>query len=304
MLLRPADPPGPLRPAGRHPEGQSGDASSSDGSLAELAGQSGVGTVDGRRFRMLIELDGGDGSRGGHLDRPTDRSVAPSSMITKPDARCADHDPGSRHAAHRDLDTLRTIIAYRGLRDGQHADFGVYGEVVQPGRIERRGSGQHRGERLRDESPGSAAAPCGHAVHSGLTAGASDCAVSEFLGIERTGPGGVVARVTLTRPDATTRSTPRSSPSCGRPSPRWPARTPTEPAGGRPGRRRPVVLRRRRHRLDARSDDPRHRRQRAGRDGDGRHVRGDRHLPRAGDRPRPRRGARWRDGPVRGQPTS
>ena len=35
----------------------------------------------------------------------------------------------------RDLDTLRTIIGYRGLREGKHADFGVLGDVVQPGRV-------------------------------------------------------------------------------------------------------------------------------------------------------------------------
>ena len=71
--------------------------------------------------------------------------------------------------------------------------------------------------------------------------------------------------------------------------------------GGRPRRRRPVVLRRRRHRLDARGDGPRRRGQRAGRDGDGRDVRDDRHLPGPRHRPRPGRGARRRDGPLRGR---
>jgi uncharacterized protein YcbX len=54
--------------------------------------------------------------------------------ITRPDARCAittqDPDTGVR-----DLDTLRTIISYRGLRDGKNADFGVLGDVAQPGTI-------------------------------------------------------------------------------------------------------------------------------------------------------------------------
>ena len=35
----------------------------------------------------------------------------------------------------RDLDTLRTIISYRGLRDGENVDFGVYGEVERAGHI-------------------------------------------------------------------------------------------------------------------------------------------------------------------------
>ena len=54
--------------------------------------------------------------------------------VTKPDARCAittqDPDTGVR-----DLDTLRTIIGYRGLREGKHADLGVLADVVQPGRV-------------------------------------------------------------------------------------------------------------------------------------------------------------------------
>ncbi len=55
-------------------------------------------------------------------------------FVTKPDARCAittqDPDTGVR-----DLDTLRTIIGYRGLREGRHADLGVLADVVQPGRV-------------------------------------------------------------------------------------------------------------------------------------------------------------------------
>ena len=35
----------------------------------------------------------------------------------------------------RDFDALRAIKAYRGLRNGKHVDFGVYGDVEQPGRI-------------------------------------------------------------------------------------------------------------------------------------------------------------------------
>jgi hypothetical protein len=55
-------------------------------------------------------------------------------QITKPDARCAitTQDPST---GTRDLDTLRTLIAYRGLREGKHADFGVLADVAQPGRI-------------------------------------------------------------------------------------------------------------------------------------------------------------------------
>jgi uncharacterized protein YcbX len=55
--------------------------------------------------------------------------------VTKPDARCAitTQDPDT---GERDLDTLRTIISYRGLREGKHADFGVLADVERPGRIQ------------------------------------------------------------------------------------------------------------------------------------------------------------------------
>lgn len=105
-----------------------------DGSLAALARQAGVAAVDGRRFRMLIEIEGlgpheEDGWIGGRV------AIGETVLeITKPTARCAittqDPDTGAR-----DLDTLRAIIGYRGLREGKKADFGVLGEVVQPGRV-------------------------------------------------------------------------------------------------------------------------------------------------------------------------
>src|SRR5262245_30101911 len=106
----------------------------SDGSLRRLARQVGLDEVDGRRFRMLIELTDAEAHEedtwlGGRIALGTAEL-----QITKPDARCAitTQDPDS---GRRDLDTLRTIIAYRGLREGKHADFGVLGEVTVPGRI-------------------------------------------------------------------------------------------------------------------------------------------------------------------------
>ncbi len=61
-------------------------------------------------------------------------SAGPCSQISAPVPRCAitTQDPDT---GERDLDTLRTIIAYRGLTDDRDIDFGVYGEVEQPGRI-------------------------------------------------------------------------------------------------------------------------------------------------------------------------
>ena len=109
----------------------------SDGSLRELARQLDVPTVDGRRFRMLIEVEGAEAHEedswiGGRI------AVGSAVLtITKPDARCAitTQDPDT---GQRDLDTLRTILRYRGFRadDPEHKiDFGVLGDVVQPGAI-------------------------------------------------------------------------------------------------------------------------------------------------------------------------
>lgn len=109
----------------------------SDGSLAELGRQLGVERVDGRRFRMLIELEG---ARPHEEDTWIGRAVSIGTAelsITKPDARCAitTQDPDT---GERDTDTLRTIIRYRGFREGdpEHKiDFGVLGEVLVAGRI-------------------------------------------------------------------------------------------------------------------------------------------------------------------------
>jgi uncharacterized protein YcbX len=106
----------------------------SDGSLDRLGQQLGVGAVDARRFRMLIEVAGAEAHEEdgwiGHRIGIGDAVI----RVTKPDARCAittqDPDTGLR-----DLDTLRAIIAYRGLRDGTEADFGVLGDVDRPGRV-------------------------------------------------------------------------------------------------------------------------------------------------------------------------
>ena len=35
----------------------------------------------------------------------------------------------------RSLDTLAGIKSYRGVRDGKQLDFGVYFDVVEPGRV-------------------------------------------------------------------------------------------------------------------------------------------------------------------------
>ena len=106
----------------------------SDGSLRELAANAGVDEVDARRFRMLIDLEG---ARAHEEDTWIGGTIGIGDAVlrvTKPDARCAitTQDPDT---GERDLDTLRMIISYRGLREGKHADFGVLADVERPGRI-------------------------------------------------------------------------------------------------------------------------------------------------------------------------
>lgn len=105
-----------------------------DGSLERLADELGTDEIDARRFRMLIDLSGVEPHE---EDSWIGRSVEIGEarlLISAPVPRCAvtTQDPS---VGVRDLDTLRAIKSYRGLRDGLHLDFGVSGEVERPGRI-------------------------------------------------------------------------------------------------------------------------------------------------------------------------
>jgi uncharacterized protein len=106
----------------------------SDASLAELAVHAGVEAVDGRRFRMLIGLDG----CGVHEeDAWIGSRIRVGEVVLDvggPIDRCA-ATTRNPETGEVDLDTLRTIKDYRGLRDGKHADFGVFASVVEPGRV-------------------------------------------------------------------------------------------------------------------------------------------------------------------------
>ena len=88
--------------------------------------------VDARRFRMLFEVDGDDAHQEDTWDnvRIGDALV----RVVGPVPRCAvttqNPDTGVRT-----LDTLGGIKACRGLRDGKQLDFGVYFDVVEPGRV-------------------------------------------------------------------------------------------------------------------------------------------------------------------------
>ena len=105
-----------------------------DASLDELARHAGSDAVDARRFRMLIGVEGCEAHE---EDAWVGKAVRVGEAVIRLHeevARCAitTQDPDS---GVPDLDTLRAIKSYRGTReeDGKHIDFGVFGEVAEPG---------------------------------------------------------------------------------------------------------------------------------------------------------------------------
>jgi uncharacterized protein YcbX len=108
-------------------------------SLEELGRQTGQnGTVDGRRFRMLFELDGCAPHEEDEWVKRDIRIGAALVRIRGDVGRCAitTQNPDS---GVPDLDTLRTIKAYRletaNDKGKNHLPFGVFGEVLEPGRV-------------------------------------------------------------------------------------------------------------------------------------------------------------------------
>jgi uncharacterized protein YcbX len=106
----------------------------SDASVEELSRRSGE-PVDARRFRMLIavsgtEPHGEDSWIGGEVEIGSAR-VRVNGHV----GRCA-ITTQSPQTGVRDFDSLRAIKDYRGqnLRT-REIDFGVYGQVVRPGRV-------------------------------------------------------------------------------------------------------------------------------------------------------------------------
>jgi uncharacterized protein len=108
-------------------------------SLEELGRQGGQGgPVDGRRFRMLFELDG----CGAHEeDTWVKRHVRIGDALVRlrgDVGRCAitTQNPDS---GVPDFDTLRTLKAYRletaNEKGKTHLPFGVYGEVAEAGQV-------------------------------------------------------------------------------------------------------------------------------------------------------------------------
>lgn len=106
-------------------------------SVRELESRAGLAEIDSRRFRMLIEFDGGDphveDSWAGRLLQVGGAVLRAGGPVKRCVATTRDPDSGAV-----DLQTLRMITAYRGRQQsvlGLGANFGVYAEVVEPGPV-------------------------------------------------------------------------------------------------------------------------------------------------------------------------
>ena len=106
----------------------------SQGSLRRLASELGVDVVDARRFKMTMELDGPEAHG---EDRWRGRELVVGEVrlrVGEPVGRCVltTLEPAT---LRRDLDTLRTLLSYRGALPSGEPGFGVYATVVEPGRV-------------------------------------------------------------------------------------------------------------------------------------------------------------------------
>lgn len=107
----------------------------SSASVEELRRRAGrAEPLDGRRFRMLIEVDGcgphEEDSWGGNEVRIGAAVV----RVLKPVPRCV-VTTQSPDTGVRDFSTLKKIASYRGITKERDINFGVYGDVVEPGII-------------------------------------------------------------------------------------------------------------------------------------------------------------------------
>ena len=111
----------------------------SKASLEELAGHGGhEGPVDGRRFRMLFELEGCGAREEDTWIKHYVRIGQALVRLRGDVGRCAITTQNPETGVP-DFDTLRTLAAYRPMTANEagkkHLAFGVYGEVVEPGTV-------------------------------------------------------------------------------------------------------------------------------------------------------------------------
>ena len=125
-----------LPPEGGVDRGARGGASLiSRASLARLADAAGERSVDGRRFRMLIEIDGVDAHA---EDGWVDRRARVGGAVVRWFGHVGRCLITTRHpeTGEVDLPTLDIIREYRGaLHTTEPLPFGIYGEVSEPGAV-------------------------------------------------------------------------------------------------------------------------------------------------------------------------
>jgi uncharacterized protein YcbX len=102
----------------------------STASIERLEQQAGT-SIDGRRFRMLFLIDGLTAHEEDTWDGQLLEIGKALIRVTGPVDRCA---VITRHpeTSERDLDALRIIKSYRGMRD-RYVDFGMFASVERPG---------------------------------------------------------------------------------------------------------------------------------------------------------------------------
>jgi uncharacterized protein YcbX len=104
----------------------------STGSLERLEHEAGH-PIDHRRFRMLFQIDGPSAHQedtwAGNVLRIGDAIL----RVTEPVDRCV-VTTRNAETGERDLDTLRLIKNYRGLRE-KRIDFGMFATIETPGTV-------------------------------------------------------------------------------------------------------------------------------------------------------------------------
>lgn len=127
----------PDRPAAAVDRGRSGAVSLvTTASLGEVGAAAGCdGPLDGRRFRMLLGVEGlpahAEDAWIGTPVRVGDAVIEPRGHVGRCNITSQDPDTGER-----DLDTLGALRAYRrGVDATEPLPFGVHGAVLQPGTV-------------------------------------------------------------------------------------------------------------------------------------------------------------------------
>jgi hypothetical protein len=103
-------------------------------SLARLAAEAGVDALDGRRFRMLFEIDGVEAHEEDSWQGAQVRIGAAEIKVNGDVGRCAvtTHDPDTGIPT---VDTLEALARYRREGSTEPLPLGVYASVVVPGRV-------------------------------------------------------------------------------------------------------------------------------------------------------------------------